>query len=57
MQNRLIIRVNEADNVAITLKEVKAYTELEEGLFTSRDIPQAHKVALHQILKGEAVIR
>lgn len=54
---RLLVKVNEADNVAIAVKEIKAGTQVSEDLVTRQDIPQAHKVALERIPKGQPVIR
>ena len=48
---RLLVKVNEADNVAIAVKEIKAGTQVSEDLVTRLDIPQAHKVALESIPK------
>lgn len=57
MAKRLLVKVNEADNVAIAVKEIKAGTQIAENLVTRQDIPQAHKVALTRIPKGKPVIR
>ena len=54
---RLLVKVNEADHVAIAVKEIKAGTQVSEDLVTRQDIPQAHKVALERIPKGQPVIR
>ena len=43
---RLLVKVNEADNVAIAVKEIKAGTQVSEDLVTRQDIPQAHKVEM-----------
>jgi len=53
---RLLVKVNEADNVAIAVKEIKAGTQVSEDLVTRQDIPQAHKVALERIPKGQPVL-
>ena len=52
MAKRLLVKVNEADNVAIAVKEIKAGTQVSEDPVTRQDIPQAHKVALERIPKG-----
>ena len=57
MPNRLLVKVNDADNVAIAVQEIKAGTQVTDEVVTRHDIPQAHKVALVDILKGEPVIR
>ena len=57
MAKRLLVKVNEADNVAIAVKEIKAGIQIAEDLVTRQDIPQAHKVALTRIPKGKPVIR
>ena len=56
MPKRLLVKVNEADNVAIAVQEIKAGTQVEEDLVANQDIPQAHKIALEKIPKGKAVI-
>ena len=53
MAKRLLVKVNEADNVAIAVKEIKVGTQVSEDLVTRQDIPQAHKVALERIPKGQ----
>lgn len=57
MPNKLLVKVNDADNVAIAVQEIKAGTQVTDDVVTRQDIPQAHKVALADILKGEPVIR
>lgn len=57
MQNKLLVKVNDADNVAIAVQEIKAGTQVTNDVITTQDIPQAHKVALVKITKGEPVIR
>lgn len=57
MARRLLVKINEADNVAIAVQEIKAGTEVEKDLIARQDIPQAHKIALTKILAGEPVIR
>ena len=57
MPKRLLVKVNEADNVAIAVQEIKAGTQVAEDLVANQDIPQAHKIALEKIPKGKPVIR
>lgn len=57
MARRLLVKINEADNVAIAVQEIKAGTEVEKDLIARQDIPQAHKIALTKIPAGEPVIR
>lgn len=57
MPKRLLVKLNEADNVAIAVQEIKAGTKVAEDLVTNHDIPQAHKVALKDIGAKEPVIR
>ena len=52
---RLLVKVNEADNVAIAVKEIKAGTQVSEDLVTRQDIPQAHKVALERLTFRQGV--
>ena len=54
---RLYVKIKEQDNVAVAVEELKAGTEIMEGLTVNQDIPQAHKIALCDIPAGEAVIR
>ena len=52
------IKINERDNVAVTIAEAKKGDVLEGFSITLRsDVPQGHKVALKPIGKGEACIR
>ena len=55
----LYVRVHPADNVAIIVNEggLAAGTRFESGLVLTEAIPEAHKVALAPIAKGEAVVR
>jgi galactarate dehydratase len=52
----LLVKVNQSDNVAIAVQPLRAGDEVEE-IHINQDIPQAHKVALADIGKGEAVVR
>ena len=53
----LYIKINDRDNVAIAVNEIKAGTQVMEGVTASQDIPQAHKIALEDILAGGAIVR
>src|ERR1700734_2816700 len=55
----LYVRVHAADNVAIIVNEggLAAGTRFESGLVLVEAIPEAHKVALVPIARGEAVVR
>lgn len=53
----LYIKVNEKDNVAIAVNDIKAGTELMQGVVAGQDIPQAHKIALCNIPAGREIIR
>ena len=53
----LYVKIKDEDNVAIAVNEIKAGTEVMEGVTARHDIPQAHKIALQDIPKGEPVIR
>lgn len=57
MEKRLLVKVNNVDNVAIAVDEIKAGTLVADDVVTRVDIPQAHKVALEKIKKGKPVIR
>jgi galactarate dehydratase len=51
------IRLNPRDNVAIVVNAMAKGTELMPGVVTLSDIPQGHKVALHDIPKDGDIIR
>ncbi|MBQ7487076.1 MAG: galactarate dehydratase [Clostridia bacterium] len=54
---RTYIQIKPEDNVAIVVQAVPKGTELLPGLVTLSDIPQGHKVALHDIPKDADVVR
>ena len=54
---RTYIQINEKDNVAIAVQDVKQGTELLPGVVTLSDIPQGHKIALRDIDKDAPIIR
>ena len=53
----LCIRVDERDNVAVALRDIRRGEEILPGLFAAQDTPQAHKLALTAIPRGGAVVR
>lgn len=53
----LFVKINDADNVAIAVKDVPKGTVIGDGIVTTMDIPQAHKTALCDIPKNGPVIR
>ena len=55
--NRLTIKINEKDNVAVAIMDLEKGTDIGSGTVTRDFIPQAHKIALKTIEKDEAVIR
>lgn len=57
MSAPLYIKIKDQDNVAIAVNEIKAGTQVMEGIIASQDIPQAHKIALCDIPKDGAIIR
>lgn len=57
MSVRKYVKINEHDNVAIAVADIKAGATVEDGLTANQDIPQAHKIALCDIPKGGEVIR
>lgn len=57
MSKPLYIKMKEQDNVAIAVEDIRAGTEVMEGITARRDIPQAHKIALCDIRKGGEIIR
>lgn len=52
-----VIRIKEADNVAVAVQDTPAGTEVFPGVLTRQDIPQAHKIALTDIPAGGEIIR
>ena len=57
MEKRLTIRIKDADNVAVAIRDLEKGTDIGEGIVTRDFIPQAHKIALKNIEKDEAFIR
>ena len=51
------MKVHEKDNVAIAVQDIAPGTPVADGVTALEAIPQAHKVALRDIQKGEPVIR
>ena len=47
-----VIRIKEADNVAVAVHDLPAGVEVMPGLCTRNPIPQAHKIALQDIPAG-----
>ncbi len=54
---RTYIQIDERDNVAIAVQEIRQGTELMPGVVALSDIPQGHKIALQAIAKDGAIIR
>lgn len=55
--SRSCIRVTERDNVAVAVRDIEAGEKTFEGIIALEAIPQAHKIALCEIAKGEEIIR
>jgi galactarate dehydratase len=51
------IKINDNDNVAITVSAISSGTIVMDGITANEDIPQGHKIALCDISVGEAIIR
>ncbi len=51
------LKINDKDNVAIALYDHKKGEQIENGITLLDDIPQAHKVLLCDLKKGDAVYR
>ncbi|MEH7073771.1 galactarate dehydratase [Neobacillus drentensis] len=56
MGNRMI-KINETDNVAITVNAISAGTHVMDDILANEDIPQGHKIALCDVGEGEPIIR
>ncbi|MBI9093946.1 MAG: galactarate dehydratase [Sphaerochaeta sp.] len=52
-----LIQINANDNVAILTEDASKGTVFPDGIVLLEDIPQAHKVALKDLRKGDSVIR
>lgn len=57
MSKPLYIKINENDNVAITIDNIKKGTLIMEDISTNVDIPQSHKIALTDIPKDGEIVR
>ena len=55
--SRLVIQLNPEDNVAVAIKDIEPGTKVAEDLIALDFIPQAHKIALHDIPKGGEIRR
>ncbi|WP_099203803.1 galactarate dehydratase [Scatolibacter rhodanostii] len=55
--SRMVIKLREADNVAVAVSDLSVGTEILSGLLTRDFIPQAHKVALVDIEAAGEIIR
>lgn len=53
----LCIKIKDNDNVAVAINDIKAGTEVFDGIIANSDIPQAHKIALCDIPKNKPIIR
>ena len=51
------IKINENDNVAITVNAIPAGTLVMDNIPANQDIPQGHKIALCNFAEGEPIIR
>lgn len=51
------LKIHEKDNVAIAIHTIPKDTKLNNGVTTTSEIPQGHKLALVAIAKGEPVYR
>ncbi len=57
MQQRLTIRIQPQDNVAVAVRDLPAGTVIENGVAARDPIPQAHKIALEDIPQGAPILR
>ncbi len=57
MKKRLCIKIHEKDNVAVAIRDLETGTEVMPGVVMAMDIPQAHKIALKEMKKGDPVYR
>jgi len=52
-----VIKINDNDNVAITVNAIPAGTIVIDDILANQDIPQGHKIALCNIGEDEPIIR
>ena len=52
-----VIRIKEADNVAVAVHDLPAGAQVLPGLIALDPIPQAHKIALTDIPAGDEIVR
>lgn len=57
MNKPMYIKIKDVDNVAIAVSDIKAGTEIMDGVCANEDIPQAHKIALCDIPADGEIIR
>ena len=57
MEGKLVVKINERDNVAIAIRDLDVGEEVAPGVVTQEPIPQAHKVTLTDIPEGGEVVR
>lgn len=57
MSKPLFIKINDGDNVAITVDATASGTAVTDGVVTREDIPQGHKIALEDIPEDGEIIR
>lgn len=57
MGSKLLIKIHEKDNVAITVDAITSGTIIMEDITANEDIPQGHKIALRDLEEGDAVVR
>ena len=57
MSERLSIQIKDSDNMAVAVHDLPAGATLESGVVTREPIPQAHKIALHNIPAGGKIVR
>ncbi len=57
MGKRNYVKIKDQDNVVVVVQDTPKGTKIMEDLTVNQDIPQAHKVALKEILAGGEIIR
>ncbi len=54
---KFTVKINDKDNVAIALTDLKKGQIIENGICIQSDIPQAHKILLCDLKKNDPIIR
>jgi altronate hydrolase len=57
MSEKKVLLIDQHDDVVIALTDLKKGTKVEGGIVLLEDVPQAHKIARHDMKKGQPVLK